>query len=38
MRSFFRARGFRDTILGEATDVAVKQTAVKLISAKNRLE
>jgi curli biogenesis system outer membrane secretion channel CsgG len=29
---------FRDTILGEATDVAVKQTAAKLISAKSRLE
>jgi curli biogenesis system outer membrane secretion channel CsgG len=29
---------FRDTILGEATDGAVKQTAAKLISAKSRLE
>ena len=34
----FGSSNFHDTILGEATDVAVKQTAAKLIAAKNRLE
>jgi hypothetical protein len=34
----FGSSNFRDTILGEATDVAVKQTAAKLIAAKSRLE
>jgi len=34
----FGSSEFRDTILGEATDVAVKQTAAKLIAAKSRLE
>ena len=34
----FGSSEFRDTILGEATDVAVKQTATKLIAGKNRLE
>ena len=29
---------FRDTILGEATDAAVKDTAAKLIAAKSRLQ
>lgn len=29
---------FRDTILGEATEVAVKETAAKLIAAKSRLQ
>lgn len=34
----FGSSDFRDTILGEATDQAVKSTAVKLIAAKTRLE
>ena len=34
----FGASDFRETILGEATDTAVKQTAAKLIAAKTRLE
>lgn len=34
----FGSSDFRDTVLGEATEEAVKQTAVKLIGAKTRLE
>jgi curli biogenesis system outer membrane secretion channel CsgG len=34
----FGSSGFRDTILGEATEVAVKETAAKLIAAKSRLQ
>jgi curli biogenesis system outer membrane secretion channel CsgG len=34
----FGSSGFRDTILGEATDAAVKATAEKLIAAKSRLQ
>ena len=34
----FGSSGFRDTILGEATEVAVKETATKLIAAKSRLQ
>lgn len=34
----FGASDFKDTILGEATEVAVKQTAAKLVAAKSRLE
>jgi len=34
----FGSSNFRDTILGEATDAAVKATAAKLIAAKTRLE
>jgi curli biogenesis system outer membrane secretion channel CsgG len=34
----FGSSGFRDTILGEATEVAVKETATKLIAAKTRLQ
>ena len=34
----FGASDFRDTILGEATDAAVKATAAKLIAAKSRLQ
>ncbi|HEX2454600.1 MAG TPA: CsgG/HfaB family protein [Vicinamibacterales bacterium] len=34
----FGASNFRDTILGEATDAAVKSTAEKLIAAKSRLQ
>jgi curli biogenesis system outer membrane secretion channel CsgG len=34
----FGASDFRDTILGEATEAAVKQTVDKLIAARSRLE
>jgi curli biogenesis system outer membrane secretion channel CsgG len=34
----FGASDFRDTILGEATEMAVKATAAKLIAAKSRLQ
>ena len=34
----FGSAGFRDTILGEATEIAVKETANKLIAAKTRLQ
>jgi curli biogenesis system outer membrane secretion channel CsgG len=34
----FGASDFRDTILGEATEQAVKMTAAKLIAAKSRLD
>ena len=34
----FGASEFRDTILGEATEMAVKQTAEKLVAAKSRLQ
>ena len=34
----FGASDFRDTILGEATEMAVKATATKLVAAKSRLE
>jgi hypothetical protein len=34
----FGASEFRDTILGEATEMAVKSTATKLVAAKSRLE
>lgn len=34
----FGSSDFRDTILGEATEQAVKETAAKLIAAKSRLE
>jgi curli biogenesis system outer membrane secretion channel CsgG len=34
----FGSSDFRNTILGEATDEAIKQTATKLIAAKSRLE
>jgi len=34
----FSASDFHDTILGEATEAAVKQTAEKLVAAKGRLE
>lgn len=34
----FGASDFRDTILGEATETAVKETATKLIAAKSRLQ
>ena len=34
----FGSSDFRSTILGEATDEAIKQTAAKLIAAKSRLE
>ena len=34
----FGASDFRDTILGEATEMAVKATAEKLIAAKSRLQ
>jgi curli biogenesis system outer membrane secretion channel CsgG len=34
----FGASNFNDTILGEATEAAVKATAAKLIAAKNRIE
>lgn len=34
----FGSSDFRQTILGEATEIAIKQTAEKLIAAKNRLE
>ena len=34
----FGSSGFRDTILGEATETAVKETASKLIAAKPRLQ
>jgi curli biogenesis system outer membrane secretion channel CsgG len=34
----FGASDFKDTILGEATEMAVKATSAKLVSAKSRLE
>jgi curli biogenesis system outer membrane secretion channel CsgG len=34
----FGSSEFRDTILGEATEAAVKGTAAKLIAAKSRLQ
>ena len=34
----FGSSGFRETILGEATETAVKETASKLIAAKSRLQ
>ena len=34
----FGSAGFRDTILGEATEIAVKETASKLVAAKSRLQ
>lgn len=34
----FTSSDFRETILGEATEIAVKQTVEKLIAARNRLE
>jgi curli biogenesis system outer membrane secretion channel CsgG len=34
----FGASDFRDTILGEATEAAVKATSTKLVAAKSRLE
>jgi curli biogenesis system outer membrane secretion channel CsgG len=34
----FGASDFRDTILGEATEIAVKATTTKLVAAKTRLE
>ena len=34
----FGSAGFRDTILGEATEIALKETANKLIAAKTRLQ
>jgi len=34
----FGSSNFRDTVLGEATDAAVKQVVAKLIAAKTRLE
>ena len=34
----FGSSNFRDTILGEATETAVKDTAAKLVSAKSRLQ
>ena len=34
----FGSSNFRDTILGEATELAVKDTATKLVAAKNRLQ
>ena len=34
----FGSSDFRDTIIGEATEIAVKQTASRLIAAKSRLE
>ena len=34
----FGSSGFRDTILGEATEIAVKETAGKLVAAKPRLQ
>jgi curli biogenesis system outer membrane secretion channel CsgG len=34
----FGASDFRDTILGEATDAAVKATAAKIVAAKSRLQ
>jgi curli biogenesis system outer membrane secretion channel CsgG len=34
----FGSSDFRDTIIGEATEIAVKQTAERLIAAKSRLE
>ena len=37
-RIAFGASDFRDTILGEATEMAVKATATKLVAAKSRLE
>jgi curli biogenesis system outer membrane secretion channel CsgG len=34
----FGSSGFRDTILGEATEIAVKETAGKLVAPKSRLQ
>ena len=34
----FAASDFHDTILGEATEIAVKATTAKLVAAKSRLE
>ena len=34
----FGSSDFRDTILGEATEMAVKATTTKLVAAKSRLE
>jgi curli biogenesis system outer membrane secretion channel CsgG len=34
----FGSSNFRDTILGEATEIAVKDTTAKLVAAKNRLQ
>jgi hypothetical protein len=34
----FGSSEFRDTILGEATELAVKATTAKLVAAKSRLE
>jgi hypothetical protein len=34
----FGSSDFRDTILGEATEAAVKMTAEKLVAAKSRLQ
>jgi hypothetical protein len=34
----FESSEFRDTILGEATEMAVKATSTKLVAAKTRLE
>jgi curli biogenesis system outer membrane secretion channel CsgG len=34
----FGSSDFRDTIIGEATEIAVRQTAARLIAAKSRLE
>jgi hypothetical protein len=34
----FGSSDFRDTILGEATEIAVKQTAEKLVAARSRLQ
>lgn len=34
----FGSSGFRETILGEATETAVKETASRLIAAKSRLQ
>jgi hypothetical protein len=34
----FGSSDFRDTILGEATEIAVKQTADKLVAARSRLQ
>ena len=36
--SDFGSSDFRETILGEATEMAVKATTTKLIAAKSRLE
>jgi hypothetical protein len=34
----FGSSNFRETILGEATEMAVKSTAEKLIAARSRLQ